>query len=282
VSSAPGRAVEAPLPGRRGALAAATAAGLAGLAPPLLLAPAPARAEQAWQVQLPRAWRTFSQTPAPPDGVKRPAALVVAGNAEKGGEMVVLRVPLDPNAKDPKTAQQAKDVIAYFAAGDKPTPVPMSKVVDAIVTSQKSQPGLTSFELVGTPTEQIKLGRRYVRFEFQDTICQGSITKASSGDKCFRPDGQGGDGDELPFLTTRHRITLTATNEGGETTFCWLIDVSGPPEGWKAMDDMITTVSDSFELGSEEQLEKDRTKEVTKEQLEALKQLDKAGIFKDA
>jgi len=171
-----------------------------------------------------------------------------------------------------------KDVIAYFAAGDKTPPVPMSKVVDAIAASQKSQPGLTDFSLVGTPTEKIKGGRRYVRFEFQDTLCQGTITKASSGDKCIRPDDEN---EELPFLTTKHRITLTATNEGGETTFCWLIDVSSPPERFADLNDALTTVSDSFELGSEEQLEKDRTADITKEQLEALKQLEKAGVFKE-
>ena len=81
---------------------------LAPLLAAVALQPAAVRAEQGWQLKLPRTWRTFEQNAQPPPDVKKAAALVVAGNPEQGGELVVLRVPLSLDPSDPN-AQGNKD-----------------------------------------------------------------------------------------------------------------------------------------------------------------------------
>mmetsp|Transcript_34139 Transcript_34139/g.98297 ORF Transcript_34139/g.98297 Transcript_34139/m.98297 type:complete len:325 (+) Transcript_34139:27-1001(+) len=262
-------------PGRRGALGAGAAAGLAGLAPPLTLGSLPARAEQPWQLQLPRTWRSFSQTPQPPPGELKPAALVVAGNPEIEGELAVLRVPLSSDPKDPNAAA-TKDLVKYFSAPAGQSPgVGAEKVVEAVAASQRTTPRLTKFALVGKPVEQTKGNRRYVRYEYESSLCQGNLVQGVNGNVCQRPESE-----ELePTLDRRHTITLTVTPEDtkGATNFLWLLDVSGPSKAWDALSEEVGTVSGSFELGTEEQLERDRTADVTKEQLEALKELQKAG-----
>jgi len=257
------------------------AAAVTGLLPPLAAAPVPARAEQAWQLRLPRTWRTFSQTPAPPPDVKRPTALVVAGNPELGGELVVLRVPLPSDPKDPNAAASA-DLVRYFATpSDKKPSVKIEKVVDAVAQSQKTSPGLIKFGLLGSPFERTAGGRRYVRYEYEASLCQGLVQKGVNGDQCTRPET----GEDLLPFNRRHAITLTVTPEdtsgASRVDYLWLLDVSGPldAEGWKAVSEQVETASQSFELGSEEQLERDRTAEITPEQLEALKELQKAGLL---
>jgi len=256
---------------RRGPLAAAVIAGL--VAPQLAAPPLPAFAQQAWQLQLPRTWRTLSQEQPPPPGVKKPAALVVAGEPEIGGEMVVLRVPLSTDPQDPNAAA-SRDLIGYFSTppGKNP-PVQQQKVVNAVVQSQKTAPGLTKFDLTGSPMEAVKGSRRYVYYDYESSICQGRVTQGSSKSLCERPEN----GEELPLLNRHHAITLTVVNEAGQGNFLWLLDVSGPVENWSKATEAATTIKNSFELGSEEQLEKDRTVELTKEQLEALQKMKEAG-----
>lgn len=261
--------------GRRDTLAGAVAASLAGLVPPLTLSSSPAHAEQPWQLKLPRSWKLFSQTPMPPKGVVQSVALIVAGNPVEGGELVVLRVPLSIAAGDPN-AEDSKKLIEYFSTPDgKGSSVKGAQVVDVVAKSQKSSPGLQKFALAGSPVESVKGGRRYVRYEYESSICQGQVKFASSGDTCVAPE----DDSPLPLFERRHAITLTVTSEdtNGQTNYLWLLDVSAPSDKWKDLTEPIQEVSGSFELGTEDQLEKDRTVELTKEQLDALKELEKAG-----
>jgi len=241
--------------------------------PQLASPPLPAFAQQAWQLQLPRTWQTLSQEQPPPPGVRKPVALVVAGNEEQGGELVVLRVPLSTDPRDPNAAA-SKDLIGYFSTAPGKTPsVKQQKVVDAVVQSQKTSPGITKFDLTGPPTEAIKGTRRYVYYDYESSICQGEVVRGSKRDRCERPDN----GQEIPLLDRHHAITLTVANEGQEGNFLWLLDVSGPSENWKNVTEAATTIKNSFELGSEDTLEKDRTLELTKDQIEALKTLKEAG-----
>jgi len=263
--------------GRRDVLVAASTLFGAGA---VLGAPKMARAEQPWQLQLPRTWRTFSQTPPPPPGVRAPVALVVAGNPIQGGELFVLRVPLQTEGTD-KTAQSGRDLVEYFSTPVGKTPkTPQSAVVEAVASSQRTQAGLSNFKLVGSPTERIKDNRRYVRYEYESVICQGTIVKGVNKDRCEAPE----DGSELEFLDRRHAITLTVTPEDtkgtpNEIQYLWVLDVSAPTAAWGNLTEPIATVSDSFELASEDLLEKQRTKEVTPEQMKVLEEMNRLGIL---
>lgn len=254
-------------------LAAATASAVLGV-------PQSARAEQAWQLQLPRTWRTFSQTPPPPPGVRAPVALVVAGNPVQGGELFVLRVPLQTEGQD-QTAKYGQNLVEYFSTPVGKTPkTPMSDAVEAVASSQRTQAGLVSFKLIGSPQEKIKDGRRYLKYEYESVLCQGTIVKGVNKDRCEAPE----DGAELELLDRRHAITLTVTPEDtkgtpNEIQYLWVLDISAPTAAWGNLTEPITTVSESFELASEDVLEKARTVELTPNQLKVLEEMNKRGIL---
>lgn len=246
-----------------------------------LLAPQPAFAEQAWQVKLPRNWQMFEQNNQPPPEVKSPVALVVAGNPDQGGELVVLRVPLSTAAGDPNAAA-SKDLIDYFNKGS----TSAQKAVDALAASQKSQPGLTKFAFIGKPIEETRSNRRYLRYEYESSTCQGMVTKGVKGDTCEAPE----DNSPLPLYERRHSITITVTDEGAAaagqkdpTYFLWLLDASGPAgeanKDWGELEKAVKEVSSSFELADEATLEQRRTVEVTPEELEVIKQMQEAGFI---
>lgn len=273
-------ATDAALPDlkRRGAVAA-TLAGSFGS----LLTPLPARAEQAWQLQLPRTWRVLEQNQIPPPEVIKPTAIVSAGNPDAGGDLVVLRVPLSTAASDPNAAT-SKDLISYFAApsGQKP-PVSIEKAQEAIVSSQKTQIGLVKFALSGKAEEKINNGQRYISYQFENSVCPGQVTKGSKADTCNAPE----DGSELPFYDRRHSIVMTVTDEGAKAAgkkdpvyYLWLLDVSGPntgKNGWGALAEAEKDITGSFLLADEQTLEKARTVDVTPEQMKALKEMQEKG-----
>eukprot|EP00435_Cladocopium_sp_Y103_P058909 s781_g20.t2 len=248
---------------RRSLLAAAT-----GLLAPLQ-APQTARAEQGWQLKLPRTWRTFEQNAQPPPEVKKATALVVAGNPEQGGELVVLRVPLSLDPKDPN-AKGNKDLVSYFTSGvDKKPSVPTAKAAEVVTSSQKTAPGLIKWNFLEQPAEKVIYGRRYLKYDYEASICPGVVTKGSKGDTCMAIE----DTSELPLYERRHRILLTVTDEGatarGEkdpTYYIWLLDISGPAQeardNWGSLKEAVTEVADSFVISEDEKtLEKARTAE---------------------
>mmetsp|Transcript_68560 Transcript_68560/g.149181 ORF Transcript_68560/g.149181 Transcript_68560/m.149181 type:complete len:181 (-) Transcript_68560:86-628(-) len=166
----------------------------------------------------------------------------------------------------------ARDLIQYFETpvGSNPT-VKQAQVVEILAKSQKSQKGLTKFEMVGAPKESIRASRRYVQYEFIATICLGKL----EGDKCLRPD----DGSEIEFVTRRHSITVTAVNEGTAkqpAIFLWLLDISGPSQAWDSLKELTTDMGKSFELGSPTQLDEERANYVKSLQkaLEDIKKRD--------
>jgi len=251
----------------------------------LLSQSSPAKAEQGWQLKLPRTWRTFEQNPQPPPEVKKATALVVAGNPEQGGELVVLRVPLSLDPKDPN-AKGNKDLVTYFTSAlDKSPSVPTTKAADVVTSSQKTAPGLIKWDFLEKPEEKIIYGRRYLKYDYEASICPGVVTKGSKGDTCMAIE----DTSELPLYERRHRILLTVTDEGatarGEkdpTYYIWLLDISGPAQAarnnWGDLKEAVTEVADSFVISEDEKiLEKARTAEITGEQLKALEQLQKEG-----
>jgi len=235
--------------------------GVAGAVPPLIGVGQPARAEKAWQLQLPRTWQVFSQSDQPAAGDNRPVALIVAGDNKKGGELVVLRVPLQTKSGD--NAVTARELFDYFSTpADKKPKVTQQQVIDEIAKSQKSQPGLTQFSLTGVPTEKVKSGRRYLQYEFDSSICPGEVVKGVKGDRCVQPDSE----DEVPFLKRHHLITVTVStpDTGDELPLLWLVDVSGPSDSWSAVKDNADVMSLSFQVANEELLEKERQAELAK------------------
>jgi len=247
-TSTSSRSAHAGGPGRREALASAAAlVAMAG-------AQGPAHAEQPWQLKLPRTWQLFSQNQPPPPGDNRPIALIVAGDEAASGDLSVLRVPLVDAGGD----VGKKELIDYFStpAGKSPS-VSQKEVVEALVKSQRTQPGLTRLDLQGQPVEKIRSGRRYVSYEYDSELCQGQLVKGAGGkSRCELPDGNG----ELPLLNRRHSITMTVVKEAdADVQALWLVDVSAPTDSWATgMAGQAKDLSESFEVGSEEQLEKDR------------------------
>lgn len=232
-------------PGRRAALAAAGLAGLGGT-----WSPAPARAEIAWQLKLPRSWQVFSTSDQPPPGERKPVALVVAGNAEQGGELTVLRVPIDTSDASPDKPGSTA-LVKYFS-GQKPG-ASKNDVVEALARSQKTVQGQTKFALVGGPVETVRNGRRYIRYDYESAICQGSLEKGVKVDRCVVPET----GEELPQLERTHSVTLTVDQEEGDTL--WFVDISAPTVNWPNAKAAIDDLAMSFEVGDPERLEKERT-----------------------
>ncbi|CAJ1372688.1 unnamed protein product [Effrenium voratum] len=245
----------------------------------------PARAEQGWQLKLPRTWRTFEQNNQPAPEVKTPTALVVAGNPEQGGELVVLRVPLSTDPKDPN-AKGTKDLISYFTTPvDAKASVPVPKAAEVVASSQKTSPGLLKWEYLEKPTEKINFKRRYIKYDYESSLCPGVVSKGVKGDTCMAVQ----DNSELPLYERRHKILLTVTDEGATkagvkdpTYYLWLLDVSGPAaesrNNWGQLSEAVSEVADSFLISDDEkQLESARTAEVSKEQLEELKKLQEEG-----
>lgn len=241
---------ELPRRSRRETLAAGVAASVsAGL-----IAPPPAVAEVAWQLKQPRDWQIFSQTPQPPPGDMKPAALVVAGRPDAGGELVVLRVPLDTSGGSPNAAA-AKNLVGFFSS---PSTAKVGDAVEAVASSQRSAPTITKFDLVGGIEERVSSGRRYVRYDYDSLVCPGVITKGSKGNICGAPDN----GEEILQQARRHAITFTVINEanpsGATTPVLWLVDISAPSEAWPYAQATIADLEKSFEVGNADQLEKDR------------------------
>lgn len=238
-------------------LAGATAVA-AGFLPPALFTATPAAAELAWQLKQPRDWQIFSQTPQPPPGDMRPAALVVAGRPDAGGELVVLRVPLDTNPKSPNAAA-AKNLVDYFSTPvGQATKVPMKDAVEAVASSQRTSPQLTKFALVGLMEEQVQKGKRYVRYEYDSLVCPGIIRRGTQSDSCEVPDT----GEQVDQFGRRHAIRFTVVKEDNPTgppqDVLWLVDISAPSEAWPYAQVPIGELISSFEVGSAEDLEKDR------------------------
>ncbi|CAK8988311.1 unnamed protein product [Durusdinium trenchii] len=259
--------------------------GLLGLLPGL--GSSPVRAEQGWQLKLPRTWRTFEQNAQPPPDVKKATALVVAGNPNQGAELVVLRVPLSLDPADPN-AKLNQDLVKFFTTKtDQKSSVSVDSAAYVLASSQKTAPGLTKWEFLEKPSEKVLYKRRYIKYDYEASICPGVVTKGSKGDTCMAIE----DTSELPLYERRHRILFTVTDEGasarGEkdpTYYIWLLDISGPASdarnNWGELKEAITEVADSFLLSdSEQELEKARTAEVTPEQLKALEQLKKEGAL---
>jgi len=259
-------------PGRRKALAAA-GAGTLGCGN-LLLPASPSYAQQAplqqaWQLKLPRSWRMFEQNEQPPPEVKMPATLVVAGNMELGADLVVLRVPLSTAAGDPN-APDNKALIDYFTtpAGKTPT-VPIEKAINGILVSQKGQMGLQRFQMIRNPSEKAPGKRRYINYDFEDSICPGVVQQGVKGSSCTNPE----DGSTVPFFDRRHGITITVTDEGAiaagqkdPTYYLWLLDISGPLDAtkndWGDLAQAVKEIANSFELGDEEKLETKRNQTI--------------------
>ena len=121
--------------------------------------------------------------------------------------------------------------------------------MEAVASSQRTQAGLVSFKLIGSPQEKIKDGRRYLKYEYESVLCQGTIVKGVNKDRCEAPE----DGAELELLDRRHAITLTVTPEDtkgtpNEIQYLWVLDISAPTAAWGNLTEPITTVSESFEL----------------------------------
>jgi len=259
-------------PGRRKALAAA-GAGTLGCGN-LLLPASPSYAQQAplqqaWQLKLPRSWRMFEQNEQPPPEVKMPATLVVAGNMELGADLVVLRVPLSTAAGDPN-APDNKALIDYFTtpAGKTPT-VPIEKAINGMLVSHKGQMGLQRFQMIRNPSEKAPGKRRYINYDFEDSICPGVVQQGVKGNSCTNPQ----DGSAVPFFDRRHGITITVTDEGAiaagqkdPTYYLWLLDISGPLDAtkndWGDLAQAVKEVASSFELGDEAKLETKRNQTI--------------------
>lgn len=269
---AAGRAAAFAAPGRRKALAAA-GAGTLGCGSPLLPA-SPSYAQQvpqqqAWQLKLPRSWRMFEQNEQPPPEVKVPVTLVVAGNIELGADLVVARVPLSTAAGDPN-APDNKALIDYFTTPAGKTPsISIEKAINGILVSQKGQMGLQRFQIIGKPSERAPGKRRYITYDFEDSICPGVVQQGVKGNTCQNPE----DGSTVPFFDRRHGITITVTDEGAiaagqkdPTYYLWLLDISGPLEvaknDWGDLSQAVKEIANSFELGDETKLEAKRNQTI--------------------
>ncbi|CAK9092091.1 unnamed protein product [Durusdinium trenchii] len=187
--------------------------GLLGLLPGL--GSSPVRAEQG----------------CPPPDVKKATALVVAGNPNQGAELVVLRVPLSLDPADPN-AKLNQDLVKFFTTKtDQKSSVSVDSAAYVLASSQKTAPGLTKWEFLEKPSEKVLYKRRYIKYDYEASICPGVVTKGSKGDTCMAIE----DTSELPLYERRHRILFTVTDEGasarGEkdpTYYIWLLDISGP------------------------------------------------------
>eukprot|EP00929_Paragymnodinium_shiwhaense_P009367 TRINITY_DN113512_c0_g1_i1.p1 TRINITY_DN113512_c0_g1~~TRINITY_DN113512_c0_g1_i1.p1 ORF type:complete len:342 (+),score=103.94 TRINITY_DN113512_c0_g1_i1:82-1107(+) len=242
-------------PGRRAALATAGAAGFLQSAlgePQKALAAAD---PQAWQLKLPRSWNIVQQNQPPPPGDNRGVALIVAGDQLAAGEAVVLRVPLvEAPGEDASAKKSRSDLIKYFttAPGVKPS-VTQAQAVDALAVSQKTQPGLTKFD-VGKIVETTRGNGRYIRYDYESSVCAGgSIVKGAGGkDRCEAPDGTGQD---LGFVDRKHAITMTVIKEG-DVNVLWFADISAPTQSFKSLEPVVNDMSDSFLVADPEELNK--------------------------
>lgn len=258
-------------PGRRKALAAAGAGTLSygSPAPPSYAQQVPQ--QQAWQLKLPRSWRMLEQNEQPSPEVKVPVTLVVAGNVELGADLVVARVPLSTAAGDPN-APDNKALIDYFTTPAGKTPsISIEKAINGILVSQKGSMGLQRFQMIGKPSERATgTGkRRYISYDFEDSICPGVVQQGVKGNTCQNPE----DGSTVPFFDRRHGIIITVTDEGAiaagqkdPTYYLWLLDISGPLEvaknDWGELKQAVTEIANSFELGDEARLESKRNQTI--------------------
>lgn len=245
---------------RRNVLASTGVAVLAGLLPSVLLGSDPASAEpQAWQLKFPKSWVLYQRNDQPAPGDNKPTALIVAGDNAGAGELVVLRVPLVPsNGMDVETAKGQKTLLSYFGTPSDKTPtLKMSEAIDALYASQKTTPGLTQCALVGKPAESIRNGNRYIRYEYESTLCQGIIVKGAGGKDRCESDKDGEAGKEIPQLSRRHLITMTVVQEAeAKVPVLWFVDMSTPTKSFESLSPVLNDVSSSFEINSAETLSK--------------------------
>lgn len=239
---------------RRETLIAGVAASVAGASPAAFIGSPPASAEMAWQLKQPQDWQIFSQTPQPPPGEMKPAALVVAGRPDAGGELVVLRAPLNLSPGNPNEAA-GKNLAGYFSS---PSKVKIEAAIEAVASSQRAAPSITGYDVVGGSVEErVRAGRRYVRYDYQSTVCPAIITQGANGRRC-----ENDKGELLEELDRRHAITFTVVDEstpqGPPNKVLWLVDISAPTGAWQYAKDPIADLSQSFVVGSEQQLEQDR------------------------
>jgi len=236
----------------------------------------PARAEQAWQLKLPRAWRVVLQNQQPPPEMRIPTTLVAAGNADQGGELSVVRAPLNTDKAD-KNFAAAKDLVDYFSA----TPAAsIDKAVDAVLVSIKNDPGLSKFTMAVKPSVQTKAGARYVDFTYESSLCAppGVVTKGVKGDICQSMQ----DNSELPLVGRRNKIIMTVINEGTAKAplwYLWLVNIAGDGQGdWGRVSEAVNEISSSFLVGDPDALEKAMTVEVTPEQRKAITEMNDQGL----
>lgn len=218
----------------------------------------PARAEQAWQLKLPQAWKVFSQTPQPPAGQNTPAALVVAGDEAGAGELVVLRVPLVVDGTTDPDAGNKQKLVNYFANDPKTS---RKDAVDALVATQKQQNGLTRFDLNEKSDEKVKGAGRYIRYDYDSSTCTGAIVNGAGGKMLCQKEN----GDALNVLNRHHGVTMTVVQEvDAKVPVLWVLDLSAPSESWESFQKVAKDLGDSFDVASEAQLEKDRSGYVEK------------------
>lgn len=238
--------------------------GLAGLATSLALplAGVPVRAEEAppprvWQMKLPEGWQVFQKFSVPPVTETRTKELLLAGDPAVGAEVKVLHIPLMTTPQDPQ-GTGALTLIEYFQI---PFPrVGRKSVINSLSKSFAKQPASFSLNLIGEGEDKVKLQQKYMSYEFDLRRCEGKQTYGTNGKICTRSDT----GDILPTQKFHHLTIQTVTPEPGMTDkasfaeILWIVDISAPAKSWENLTEAVKIMTDSFAVGTVDELAKIR------------------------
>ncbi|CAE8584704.1 unnamed protein product, partial [Polarella glacialis] len=216
---------------------------------------APPIPPRGWQLKLPEDWVKSKQAAVPGPEERRTKELLLAGNAAQDAEVRVLRVPLVTSERDPQGLGSLA-LIEYFTAA---TPrVSREQILPVLTSSWASQPATFSLTMAGQALEKVRGGQKYLMYEFDLTRCEGAQVEGIKGKVCQKDNGE-----VLPTAVRHHAImnTVTAEPSKGEANevnypeVLWIIDVSAPADKWPQLSSQVSTLLQSFAVGTNTQLE---------------------------
>ncbi|CAE8621808.1 unnamed protein product, partial [Polarella glacialis] len=180
---------------------------------------APPIPPRGWQLKLPEDWVKSKQAAVPGPEERRTKELLLAGNA----------------------AQDAEAVHALVA-----------------MHSKQGADSPRQLTMAGQALEKVRGGQKYLMYEFDLTRCEGAQVEGIKGKVCQKDNGE-----VLPTAVRHHAImnTVTAEPSKGEANevnypeVLWIIDVSAPADKWPQLSSQVSTLLQSFAVGTNTQLE---------------------------
>eukprot|EP00929_Paragymnodinium_shiwhaense_P115655 TRINITY_DN84667_c0_g1_i1.p1 TRINITY_DN84667_c0_g1~~TRINITY_DN84667_c0_g1_i1.p1 ORF type:complete len:348 (-),score=96.85 TRINITY_DN84667_c0_g1_i1:65-1042(-) len=240
-------------------------------ASPLALQGRPALAETefkiGYQLKMPENWDVFRKD-GYSKGEQRPKALlqgVFLKDNAPAADLKIVRVPLVTSARDPQ-GTGAMLLANFFYGQGKEREVSGQQVVDNLQASMKSQAATFDYKDLSMK-EFEREGRRYLRYDYETSRCEGVQVLGMKGSKtCAMP---GKEDEQLPTPFVRHTVVTTLAPEvtvaktaDGEPVpagpeVLWILDIQAAAKTWDGVsDDIEKFLVESFGVGTDATLEK--------------------------